>query len=235
MPCSRDFLPRYNTRFAVPGRSDRSLPTARGTESGPWTKSSASSAPARWLGTTRSSTSGAPCNCCPARERPSYAGVQVEVLEHTDGRLQVRHEGEIIPCRPAPPRPGALRASHGALAPNSRNRPHRETPGQSSRQPAPAATPGQPGARSRRRGNRRSRTITVNLHPAGNSPRDSWPSGRRCSRPRAQGLSLREISRQLGVHRNTVRKYARSETQPTNLPVNRGARRSPEPAVNRSD
>ena len=39
-------------------------------------------------------------------------------LEHTDGRLQVRHEGEIIPCRPAPPRPGALRASHGALAPN---------------------------------------------------------------------------------------------------------------------
>ena len=52
---------------------------------------------------------------------------------------------------------------------------------------------------------------------------------------RAQGLSLREISRQLGVHRNTVRKYARSETQPTNLPVNRGARRSPEPSVNRSD
>ena len=54
----------------------------------------------------------------PSMERPSYASVQVEVLEHTDGRLQVPHEGEIIPCRPAPPRPGALRASHGALAPN---------------------------------------------------------------------------------------------------------------------
>ena len=35
-------------------------------------------------------------------ERPSYAGVQVEVLEHTGGRLQVRYEGEIIPSRPAP-------------------------------------------------------------------------------------------------------------------------------------
>ena len=48
----------------------------------------------------------------PGQERPSYAGVQVEVLEHTDGRLQVRHEGEIIPSRPA-----ALRASHAVLAP----------------------------------------------------------------------------------------------------------------------
>ena len=52
---------------------------------------------------------------------------------------------------------------------------------------------------------------------------------------RAQGLSLRAISRQLGVHRNTVRKYARSMTQPTNRPINRGASRSPQPTINRSD
>ena len=43
---------------------------------------------------------------------------------------------------------------------------------------------------------------------------------------KAQGLSLRAISRQLGVHRNTVRKYAHSPTQPTNRPINRGASRS---------
>ena len=41
----------------------------------------------------------------------------MEVLEHTDGRLQIRYQGEIIPCRQAPPRPGVLRASHGAMAP----------------------------------------------------------------------------------------------------------------------
>ena len=52
---------------------------------------------------------------------------------------------------------------------------------------------------------------------------------------KAQGLSLRAISRQLGVHRNTVRKYARSPTQPTNRPINRGAGRSHQPATNRSD
>ena len=53
----------------------------------------------------------------PSTERPNYAGVQVEVLEHTDGRLQIRYQDEIIPCRQAPPRPGVLRASHGAMAP----------------------------------------------------------------------------------------------------------------------
>ena len=66
----RDFLPRYNTGL-LSRPICRSLPTARGTESGHWTKSSASSAPARWLGTTRSSTSGAPCNCCPAGSVPA--------------------------------------------------------------------------------------------------------------------------------------------------------------------
>ena len=52
---------------------------------------------------------------------------------------------------------------------------------------------------------------------------------------KAQGLSLREISRQLGIHRNTVRKYARSPTQPTNRPINRGASRAHQPAISRSD
>ena len=41
----------------------------------------------------------------------------VEVLAHTDGRLQVRHEGEIIPSRTAPLRPGILRRPPWALAP----------------------------------------------------------------------------------------------------------------------
>ena len=42
----------------------------------------------------------------------------------------------------------------------------------------------------------------------------------------AQGLSLRAISRQLGIHRNTVRKYAHSLTQPTNRPINRRGSRT---------
>ncbi len=40
---------------------------------------------------------------------------------------------------------------------------------------------------------------------------------------RIQGLALREIARQIGVSRNTVRKYARALTQPTNRPHNRAS------------
>ena len=53
----------------------------------------------------------------PAQERPSYAGVKVEVLERSDGQLMVQHEGKLIAHQEAPPKAGALRAAQGALAP----------------------------------------------------------------------------------------------------------------------
>ena len=52
---------------------------------------------------------------------------------------------------------------------------------------------------------------------------------------KVQGTSLREISRQLGISRNTVRKYARALTQPTNRPVKRKDRRRPQLAPSRAD
>ena len=52
---------------------------------------------------------------------------------------------------------------------------------------------------------------------------------------KVQGISLREIARQLGVSRNTVRKYARALTQPANRPQNRGARRLPQSAAKQQD
>ena len=125
----------------------------------------------------------------------------------------------------APTRRGALRASHGALAP----------------------TP-EIGRIVKRLGNHRisqpqfRELANLEPDPVVEEPAvdndHSEPPARRERTPRqlalwkavqqakAQGLSLRAISRQLGVHRNTVRKYARSPTQPTNRPINHGARRS---------
>ena len=40
---------------------------------------------------------------------PRYAGLRVEVLEYTDGRLTVQYSGKVIPHQEAPPSPGALR------------------------------------------------------------------------------------------------------------------------------
>ena len=53
----------------------------------------------------------------PAQDRPSYAGVKVEVLVQSDGQLMVQHEGKVIAHQEAPPKAGALRAAQGALAP----------------------------------------------------------------------------------------------------------------------
>ena len=53
----------------------------------------------------------------PGRERPSYAGAAVEVLEGLDGRLSVRHEGRIIAAQEAPPSPVFLRNGHERSAP----------------------------------------------------------------------------------------------------------------------
>ena len=112
----RDFLPRYNAQFAVPAELPE--PAYR-----TWD-------PQRVLAeilcfnhtrkVARDNTvkfQWRTLQLLPSSEHPSYAGIQVEVLEHTDGHLQIRYQGEIIPCRPAPPRPGVLRASHGAMAP----------------------------------------------------------------------------------------------------------------------
>ena len=152
--------------------------------------------------------------------------------------------GEIIPSRTAPPRPGARRASHGPRLPRQRSAASRNAWATiASANPSCGSWPTLspiPSSQNRWSKNRWSRTITVNL-------RHREPAARRELTPRqravwqavpqakAQGLSLREISRQLGIHRNTVRKYARSPTQPTNRPINRGASRAHQPAISRSD
>ena len=159
------------------------------------------------------------------------------VLEHTDGHLQIRYQGEIIPCRQAPPRPGVLRASHGAMA----------------------STP-ELNRIVRRLGNRRLSQPQLrqlaNLEPApvDDDPVQSASSSAETALPprreltprqlalwkavqhaRVQGLALREIARQLGVSRNTVRKYARALTQPTNRPQSHSFRPLSQIITKRSD
>ena len=46
----------------------------------------------------------------PCKDRPSYAGAVVDVLEGLDGQLAVQHEGRAIPSQEAPQRPNILRS-----------------------------------------------------------------------------------------------------------------------------
>ena len=232
----RDFLPCYNIQFAVPAEMDQSAYRPWDCQR-PLDQILCFKHPRKVAKDNTVKYQWRTLQLLPGTERPSYAGVQVEVLEHTDGRLQVRHEGEIIPSRPAPPRSGALRASHGALAPTpeiarivKRLGNHRLSQPQlrnlANLEPDPIVEDDD------RVGNTGSESHGPEERPL--SPRQLalW---RAVQEAKVHGISLREIARQLGVSRNTVRKYARALTQPTNRPHNRGRRPSPHPPANYSD
>ena len=59
----------------------------------------------------------------PGTERPTYAGLTVEVLEMLDSELVIEHDGQVIPSQEAPPRPSVLRDVNGysSQAPPERN------------------------------------------------------------------------------------------------------------------
>ena len=167
----------------------------------------------------------------PGAERPSYAGAAVEVLEHTNGRLQIRHQGGIIPCRQAPPRPGVLRASHGALAPTTElNRivkrlgNHRLSQSQlrhlANLEPDPVADDD-------------NHVVNGDSEPQLPAFRELTPRQLALSKAvrqaKVQGLALREIARQLGI------KYAHALIQPTNRPHNRGTEHLSKLTARRSD
>ena len=158
----------------------------------------------------------------PGENRPSYAGAKVEVLEQSDGQLMVRYGGEVIPHQEAPPRPGAMRASNGALAPTRemaqvvRNlAQHGLSRLQLQRLAAlEAAVP------------QRQEDAEPPQHdtppPREASPRKQalWKA---VHHARLQGVSLRGIARELGISRNTVRKYVDLPAAPVNRTQRRAA------------
>ena len=152
----------------------------------------------------------------PERERPSYAGAAVEVLQGLAGRLSVRHEGRIISSQEAPPSPVFLRNGHGS----SESVPVRSSSANglgehwiSTLEPLDsraedenggglitdgAATPGRPAAAPTRK--------PTFLQ------KERWKA---IQKARRKGMSLRAIERELGIHRATIKKYTDAEGPPT--------------------
>ena len=232
----RDFLPRYNAQFAVPAELPE--PAYRTWDSQRvlteilcfnHTRKVARDNTVRYNWRT--------LRLLPSAERPSYAGVHVEVMEHTDGRLQIRYQGELIPCRQAPPRPGLLRASHGAMAPTPElNRTVKRLGNHRLSQPQlrqlaslePALVDEDPVQSA-------SSSAETALPPRRELTPRQLALWKAVQHARIQGLALREIARQLGISRNTVRKYAHTLTQPTNRPQNHGSRPLSQLITKRSD
>ena len=57
----------------------------------------------------------------PGAERPSYAGLRVDVLERADGELMIRYQGEAVDYQEGPPPSSALWGAAGACSPPARN------------------------------------------------------------------------------------------------------------------
>ena len=148
----------------------------------------------------------------PGVGRTSYAGAQVEVLERPDGRLLVECRGHLVQAQEAPPRPGLLRVlgnrptSHGRANGSSHGHHELASLEKTDVDSEQAVTP----RRKRKR---------ATPGPRKPTPRQKarWQA---VQEARARGLSLRAIARELGIHRQTARKYALAKSPPVQARAN---------------
>ena len=161
----------------------------------------------------------------PDQARPSFAGSAVEVLEALDGRLAVQHEGRIVASQEAPPRPGILR-SFGTRTAHT-TVPSRYTNGVSRRPEDEVESMGTMLEADRHRDDADRNGAARVRKPV--TPRSSKPTPLQTARWKAvqkakrKGLSIRGIARELGIHRETVRKYIHAESPPMARPRNVGS------------
>ncbi|MDD5083137.1 MAG: ISNCY family transposase [Dehalococcoidales bacterium] len=130
----------------------------------------------------------------PDQDRRSYAGATAEIQLRLDGSIVAYHQGQLIPTREAPPRPGILRQGSGNCNLNrSTTLPKWITDGF-------GYDNANPGSNSWHR-----RTLP--------GVKDRQPTIRQRARWKAvqaairRGLGIRATARELGISRNTIKKY----------------------------
>jgi len=165
-----------------------------------------------------------PVQLLPGPDRPSHSGTRVEVQERLDGRLVVSYQGQIIPSREAPSRPSTLR-----MATDIRS----WKPTTTLQSLAMGVTPSTNGGHPRREGaaagsygratNAVARRLGRPHSPALTTGQNRRPTPRQQARwsavqkAKRRGLGFHAIARELGIHRNTARKYAVATSPPTYL------------------
>ena len=211
-----DFLPRFNDRFKVPARESEVAYRAVAEGVCPekilcfkYRRRVARDNTVRYRWRT--------LQLLPGTDRPTYAGAAVDVLEGLDDSLTVQHEGRDVPSQEAPPRPSVLRGftrrtTHSPIV-------HDPINGLGSKWVARLATlddnhdTEQPVATSGRNGTGRVRkTMTPRRRKPTPLQTARWKVVQKAKR---KGLSMRGIARELGIHRDTVKKYMNAEKPPT--------------------
>ena len=152
----------------------------------------------------------------PGADRPSYAGLRVDVLERADGKLMLRYQGEAIDYQEGPPPSSALWGADSGCSPGMELQEptddvvaiHMNT-AQHERLSTLESAAREAAAGRAHKG----KQIRHQLHRTPTATQQArWEA---VQQAREQGLSLRAISRTLGMARDTVGKYLKAENPPT--------------------
>ena len=144
------------------------------------------------------------------------------VLEELDGRLSLQHDGRIIAAQEAPPSPGTLRKAEGALptAPIPNPDPGLSSTASASPLALLNSLAGSVNDHSAVVGDATVTELQVTTSPlqVTTSPRkptfvqrERW---RAVQQAKLKGMSIRGMARELGIHRDTVRRYIDAESPP---------------------
>ena len=152
----------------------------------------------------------------PEADRPSYAGLRVDVLERADGELLVRYQGEAVDYQEGPPPASALWGADTGRSPDPELQEVADSPAithldEAQRERLAALESSAEEAAKRAGG--KAKPVRHRLHRTPTATQQArWEA---VQYAREQGLSLRAISRTLGIAKNTVKKYMSAESPPT--------------------
>ena len=215
----QEFLPRFNARFAVaaeqPETAYRPVPEEMSlteTVSIRHTRKVARDNTVRYQWRV--------LQLLPGAERPSYAGLRVEVLERADGELIIKYQGETVEFQEGEP-PASARWGEGtgrfpdleqSVAADDQAAGHLDETQR--KLLADLESSVERRAKAKKAADQ-ARPVRHQLHRKPTATQQArWEA---VQQAKSRGLSLRAIARELGMSRVATRKYALAESPPTKL------------------
>ena len=152
----------------------------------------------------------------PGQERPSYAGLRVDVLERADGELMIRYQGEAVDYQEGPPPSSAQWGADSGCSPGLELQEATDGVVNSHLNEAQRERLSILESAAQDEAERRAGKTKPVRHQLRRTPTETqqarWEA---VQQAREQGLSLRAIARNLGMAKNMAKKYASAESPPT--------------------
>ena len=169
----------------------------------------------------------------PGAERPSYAGLRVDVLKRADGELLIRYQGESVDFQEGPPPSSALWGADTGCSPDPEFQPEFQKVADGvagihldEAQRERMSILKSSAVEAAKRAGAKAKPVRHQLHRMPTPTQQArWEA---VQQAREQGFSLRAIAQELGMSRVAVRKYALEESPP---PKSLAPRSRPKPRL----